>query len=106
MAEYSDEDEEGEFSSGEENDDAIDLGIGGYTERQKNNLRKYSEFELFSLDFVLLTESFAGSNQVDSDSEFEMKDKGLSRAKISRVSICWKNFIILLLVTVGVLLSF
>lgn len=43
MAEYSDEDEEGEFSSGEENDDAIDLGIGGYTDRQKNNLRKYSE---------------------------------------------------------------
>lgn len=44
VAEYSDEDEEGEFSSGEENDDAIDLGIGGYTDRQKNNLRKYSEF--------------------------------------------------------------
>lgn len=43
VAEYSDEDEEGEFSSGEENDDAIDLGIGGYTERQKNNLRKYSK---------------------------------------------------------------
>ncbi|KAL5284951.1 PACS1 family protein [Megaselia abdita] len=64
VAEYSDEDEENEFSSGEENDDAIDLG--GYTDRQKNNLRKYR------------------SNQVDSDSEFEMKDKGLSRAKISR----------------------
>lgn len=46
MAEYSDEDEEGEFSSGEENDDAIDLGIGGYTDRQKNNLRKYSEFSV------------------------------------------------------------
>lgn len=94
MAEYSDEDEEGEFSSGEENDDAIDLGA--YADRQKTNLRKYSEYIYFFSNYHFLPSNFfKGSNQVDSDSEFEMKDKGLSRAKISRVSrlfnklLCW-----------------
>lgn len=75
--EYSDEDEEGEFSSGEENDE----GLTGYDAKRgyaKMNIGNYRKLNRED-------EGALGNNPVDSDSEFEnMKDKG-SRAKISRV---------------------
>lgn len=81
--EYSDEDEEGEFSSNEDNDDGL-TGYDakrGYAKRGMGNYRKMGRTE---------TEGEADdlpNNPVDSDSEFENipKDKG-SRAKMSRVS--------------------
>lgn len=86
VAEYSDEDEEGEFSSGEFNDDAAELGIPGYDPKRdynpsKHDMRKYRKLQRSEVEDVAL-----GTNPVDSDSEFEMKDKSSSRAKISRVS--------------------
>uniref|UniRef100_A0A1I8MPP0 Uncharacterized protein n=1 Tax=Musca domestica TaxID=7370 RepID=A0A1I8MPP0_MUSDO len=86
VAEYSDEDEEGEFSSGEFNDD---LGIPGYDPKRdynpsKHDMRKYRKLQRSEVEDVV---ALGGANNpVDSDSEFEMKDKSSSRAKISRVS--------------------
>ncbi|CAD6994615.1 unnamed protein product, partial [Ceratitis capitata] len=84
VAEYSDEDEEGEFSSGEFNDEATDLGIPSYDAKRdynpsKHDMRKYRKLQRSEVEDVAL-----GTNPVDSDSEFEMKDKSSSRAKISR----------------------
>lgn len=91
VAEYSDEDEEGEFSSGEFNDDGTDLGITGYDPKRdyaqsKHDMRKYRKLQRSEVEDVAL-----GTNPVDSDSEFEMKDKSSSRAKISRVSFYYKK---------------
>lgn len=88
MAEYSDEDEEGEFSSGEFNDEANDLGIPGYDPKRdynptKHDMRKYRKLQRSEVEDVV---ALSANNPVDSDSEFEMKDKSSSRAKISRVS--------------------
>ncbi|XP_036324051.1 phosphofurin acidic cluster sorting protein 2 isoform X3 [Rhagoletis pomonella] len=93
VAEYSDEDEEGEFSSGEFNDEATDLGIPGYDPKRdynpsKHDMRKYRKLQRSEVEDVAL-----GANPVDSDSEFEMKDKSSSRAKISRtISLQQRNF--------------
>ncbi|XP_039971354.1 phosphofurin acidic cluster sorting protein 2 isoform X2 [Bactrocera tryoni] len=93
VAEYSDEDEEGEFSSGEFNDDAAELGIPGYDPKRdynpsKHDMRKYRKLQRSEVEDVAL-----GTNPVDSDSEFEMKDKSSSRAKISRtISLQQRNF--------------
>ncbi|XP_036213269.2 phosphofurin acidic cluster sorting protein 2 isoform X3 [Bactrocera oleae] len=93
VAEYSDEDEEGEFSSGEFNDDAAELGITGYDPKRdynpsKHDMRKYRKLQRSEVEDVAL-----GTNPVDSDSEFEMKDKSSSRAKISRtISLQQRNF--------------
>ncbi|XP_055853249.1 phosphofurin acidic cluster sorting protein 2 isoform X2 [Episyrphus balteatus] len=93
VAEYSDEDEEGEFSSGEFNDDGTDLGITGYDPKRdyaqsKHDMRKYRKLQRSEVEDVAL-----GTNPVDSDSEFEMKDKSSSRAKISRtISLQQRNF--------------
>uniref|UniRef100_W8B4Y7 Phosphofurin acidic cluster sorting protein 1 n=1 Tax=Ceratitis capitata TaxID=7213 RepID=W8B4Y7_CERCA len=93
VAEYSDEDEEGEFSSGEFNDEATDLGIPSYDAKRdynpsKHDMRKYRKLQRSEVEDVAL-----GTNPVDSDSEFEMKDKSSSRAKISRtISLQQRNF--------------
>ncbi|XP_058979640.1 phosphofurin acidic cluster sorting protein 1 isoform X3 [Musca domestica] len=93
VAEYSDEDEEGEFSSGEFNDD---LGIPGYDPKRdynpsKHDMRKYRKLQRSEVEDVV---ALGGANNpVDSDSEFEMKDKSSSRAKISRtISLQQRNF--------------
>lgn len=84
MTEYSDEDEEGEFSSGEDNDDGTDVGLNSYDGKRsyasKHEMRKYRKLERSENDV-----EDVGANPPDSDSEFEIKEKG-SRAKISRVS--------------------
>uniref|UniRef100_A0A0A1X8G1 Phosphofurin acidic cluster sorting protein 1 n=1 Tax=Zeugodacus cucurbitae TaxID=28588 RepID=A0A0A1X8G1_ZEUCU len=93
VAEYSDEDEEGEFSSGEFNDEATELGLPGYDPKRdynpsKHDMRKYRKLQRSEVEDVAL-----GTNPVDSDSEFEMKDKSSSRAKISRtISLQQRNF--------------
>lgn len=77
---YSDEDEDPDFSSGEENED----GLSGYAAKRgyagkRGNYRKIDRGENEE-------EGPLGPNPVDSDSEFEIgKDKG-SRTKMSRVS--------------------
>lgn len=79
--EYSDEDEEQEFSSGDENDD----GLSGYAAKRnyagkRDAYKKFDRGDNEGDDGNLLP-----SNQVDSDSDFDNmgKDKG-SRAKMSR----------------------
>lgn len=90
MNEYSDEDEENEFSSTEDNYDANEgIGITGYEAKHdyadtKRDMRKYRKLDRHDTDEAALC---GGPNPVDSDSEFEnLKEKG-SRAKISRVSV-------------------
>lgn len=82
--EYSDEDEENEFSSTEDNYDGNE-GITGYDAKYadtKRDMRKYRKLDRHDTDDAALC---GGPNPVDSDSEFEnIKEKG-SRAKISRV---------------------
>jgi phosphofurin acidic cluster sorting protein 2 len=74
--EYSDEDEEQEFSSNEDNDD----GLSGYAAKRnyaskRDNYRKLER-----------NENLVGA-QVDSDSDFEVKVKGSRANKMSRVSV-------------------
>lgn len=82
--EYSDEDEEQEFSSGDENDD----GLSGYAAK-RNYAGKRDAYKKFDHRGDNDGEGDDGnllpSNQVDSDSDFDNmgKDKG-SRAKMSR----------------------
>lgn len=86
--EYSDEDEENDFSSTEENYDNADVALtsydGGKQEyRTKRDLRKYRKLDRSEND---QDDGALGGNPADSDSEFEnIKEKG-SRNKISRVS--------------------
>lgn len=90
MNDYSDEDEENEFSSAEENYDGTDVvGLSGYDAKRnyatKRDMRKYRKLERSENDPD--DGAMCGTNPVDSDSEFEnLKEKG-SRAKISRVSL-------------------
>ncbi|KAH8306150.1 hypothetical protein KR018_002564 [Drosophila ironensis] len=107
VAEYSDEDEEVEFSSGEFNDEANELGlIRGYDPKDprdynppaKHDMRKYrnklqrSGIEDCALVATGIQHHHPGVG-VDSDSEFEMKDKSSSRAKIGRtISLQQRNF--------------
>ncbi|KAH8383554.1 hypothetical protein KR009_009284 [Drosophila setifemur] len=111
VAEYSDEDEEAEFSSGEFNDEANELGlIRGYGDSKdprdynhpaKHDMRKYrNKLQRSGIEDCALVGHHPGSIQhhhpgvgVDSDSEFEMKDKSSSRAKFSRtISLQQRNF--------------
>nr|XP_036673436.1 phosphofurin acidic cluster sorting protein 2 isoform X2 [Drosophila suzukii] len=110
VAEYSDEDEEAEFSSGEFNDEANELGlIRGYDPKDprdynhpaKHDMRKYrNKLQRSGIEDCALVGHHTGSIQhhhpgvvVDSDSEFEMKDKSSSRAKFSRtISLQQRNF--------------
>lgn len=98
VVEYSDEDEEAEFSSGEFNDEANELAITSYDTKRdynpsKHDVRKYRKLQRTEIEDVALGHHHhhhlhhpSGHPVVDSDSEFEMKVKGSSRAKISRVS--------------------
>lgn len=88
MNEFSDEDEEIEFSSGEYDATNAGAGLTGYDAKRgyacKRDMRKYGKIDQGENDG---DDGALGSNPVDSDSEFEnLKDKG-SRAKISRVSL-------------------
>lgn len=85
--EYSDEDEEQEFSSGDDNDD----GLSGYAAKRNYAGKRdpYKKFDRGDNDNEGDDGNLLPSNQVDSDSDFENlggKDKG-SRAKMSRVII-------------------
>lgn len=87
MNEFSDEDEEIEFSSGEYDGTNAGAGLTGYDAKRgyacKRDMRKYRKIDQGENDG---DDGALGTNQADSDSEFEnLKDKG-SRAKISRVS--------------------
>lgn len=87
VTEYSDEDEEVEFSSGEFNDEGNELGIPSYATKRdyqigKHDARKYRKLQRSDIEDATLS----ATNPVDSDSEFEIKDKNSSRAKLSRVS--------------------
>ncbi|XP_062536247.1 phosphofurin acidic cluster sorting protein 2 isoform X2 [Armigeres subalbatus] len=81
--EYSDEDEEQEFSSGDENDD----GLSGYAAKRNYAGKRdpYKKFDRGDNDGEGDEGNLLASNQVDSDSDFDNigKDKG-SRAKMSR----------------------
>ncbi|XP_055586779.1 phosphofurin acidic cluster sorting protein 2 isoform X2 [Uranotaenia lowii] len=81
--EYSDEDEEQEFSSGDDNDD----GLSGYAAKRNYAGKRdpYKKFDRGDNDGEGDEGNLLPSNQVDSDSDFENlgKDKG-SRAKMSR----------------------
>lgn len=81
--EYSDEDEEQEFSSGDENDD----GLSGYAAKRNYAGKRdpYKKFDRGDNDGDGDDGNLLPSNQVDSDSDFENlgKEKG-SRAKMSR----------------------
>lgn len=85
--EYSDEDEEQEFSSNEDNDD----GLSGYAAKRnyaskRDNYRKLERNE----NDPEVDENLGGA-QGDSDSDFEVKVKGSRANKMSRVSFV--NFI-------------
>ncbi|XP_019553613.3 phosphofurin acidic cluster sorting protein 2 isoform X2 [Aedes albopictus] len=81
--EYSDEDEEQEFSSGDDNDD----GLSGYAAKRNYAGKRdpYKKFDRGDNDGDGDDGNLLPSNQVDSDSDFEnlAKEKG-SRAKMSR----------------------
>ncbi|XP_058813906.1 phosphofurin acidic cluster sorting protein 2 isoform X2 [Topomyia yanbarensis] len=81
--EYSDEDEEQEFSSGDDNDD----GLSGYAAKRNYAAKRdpYKKFDRGDNDEGGDEGNLLPSNQVDSDSDFDNlgKDKG-SRAKMSR----------------------
>lgn len=89
--EFSDEDEEIEFSSGEYDGKYSGAGLTGlagpYDAKRayacERDMRKYRKIDQTENDG---DDGAMGTNPIDSDSEFEnLKEKG-SRAKISRVS--------------------
>ncbi|EDW84541.1 uncharacterized protein Dwil_GK13084, isoform A [Drosophila willistoni] len=104
VAEFSDEDEEAEFSSGEFNDEANELGIiraydpkGDYNPA-KHDMRKYrNKLQRSGIEDCTLAGHHTEQHHhhpvvVDSDSEFEMKDKSSSRTKFSRtISLQQRN---------------
>ncbi|XP_017968547.1 phosphofurin acidic cluster sorting protein 2 isoform X2 [Drosophila navojoa] len=100
VAEYSDEDEEGEFSSGEFNDESNELAITGYDQKRdynpaKHDMRKYrNKLQRSGIEDIAIVGHHPHQHHpVDSDSEFEMKDKSSSRAKFSRtISLQQRNF--------------
>lgn len=94
--EFSDEDEEIEFSSGEYDPNNVGSGsangghLTGYDAKRgyacKRDMRKYRKIDQTENDGEA-EDGALGTNPVDSDSEFEnVKEKG-SRAKISHVSV-------------------
>ncbi|XP_017142081.1 phosphofurin acidic cluster sorting protein 2 isoform X2 [Drosophila miranda] len=107
VAEYSDEDEEAEFSSGEFNDEATELGIirgydqkGDYNPSSKHDMRKYrNKLQRSGIEDIGGGHGHhTGQHHPgvgvggDSDSEFEMKDKSSSRAKFGRtISLQQRN---------------
>lgn len=81
--EYSDEDEEQEFSSGDENDEGLS---GGYTTKRNYAGGKRDSYKKFEAGEQEDDGNLLPSNQADSDSDFDNmgKEKG-SRGKMSRV---------------------
>jgi hypothetical protein len=81
--EYSDEDEEQEFSSGDENDE----GLSGYAAKRSYAGKRgpFKKFDRIENDGEVDENNLLPTNQ-DSDSDYEREGKG-NRAKLSRVSI-------------------
>lgn len=80
---YSDEDEEQDFSSNEENEDLTGYGKRSNYTSKHDNYRKLGRNE---------NDGDIGGAQGDSDSDFDVKVKGSRANKISRVS---KRFFLL-----------
>ncbi|XP_052891368.1 phosphofurin acidic cluster sorting protein 2 isoform X2 [Anopheles moucheti] len=80
--EYSDEDEEQEFSSGDENDE----GLSGYAAKRNYAGKRdsYKKFESGEQDGEQEDGNMLPSNQADSDSDFDNMGKEKSRGKMSR----------------------
>ncbi|KFB46872.1 AGAP003312-PA-like protein [Anopheles sinensis] len=80
--EYSDEDEEQEFSSGDENDE----GLSGYAAKRNYAGKRdsYKKFESGEQDGEQDDGNMLPSNQADSDSDFDNMGKEKSRGKMSR----------------------
>ncbi|XP_053670995.1 phosphofurin acidic cluster sorting protein 2 [Anopheles nili] len=80
--EYSDEDEEQEFSSGDENDE----GLSGYAAKRNYAGKRdsYKKFESGEQDGEPDDGNMLPSNQADSDSDFDNMGKEKSRGKMSR----------------------
>lgn len=79
---YSDEDEEGDFSSGDDNEDGA--GTMRNFANKTGNFRKLDRMNDNDAEDVVMM----GQAQCDSDSDFDPKDKNV-RTKISRVS--WES---------------
>lgn len=86
---YSDEDEEGDFSSGDDNEDGAATGAVTAAAMMRNfsdktgNFRKLERMNENDAEDVTMIGQGA---QCDSDSDFDPKDKN-ARTKISRVSL-------------------
>uniref|UniRef100_A0AAG5CTC8 Phosphofurin acidic cluster sorting protein 2 n=1 Tax=Anopheles atroparvus TaxID=41427 RepID=A0AAG5CTC8_ANOAO len=80
--EYSDEDEEQEFSSGDDNDE----GLSGYAAKRNYAGKRdsYKKFESGDQDGEQDDGNMLPSNQADSDSDFDNMGKEKSRGKMSR----------------------
>lgn len=81
--EYSDEDEEQEFSSNEDNDD----GLSGYAAKRNYASKRDNYRKLERNENDAEADENLGGAQVDSDSDFEVKVKGSRANKMSRVSV-------------------
>lgn len=79
---YSDEDEEGDFSSGDENEDGTAAALMRNFSNKAGNFRKLDRMNDNDPEDVVMLGQGA---QCDSDSDFDPKDKN-ARTKISRVS--------------------
>lgn len=82
--EYSDEDEEQEFSSNEDNDD----GLSGYAAKRNYASKRDNYRKLERNENDGEADENLGGAQGDSDSDFEVKVKGSRANKMSRVSAC------------------
>lgn len=80
--EYSDEDEEQEFSSNEDNDD----GLSGYAAKRNYASKRDNYRKLERNENDAEADENLGGAQGDSDSDFEVKVKGSRANKMSRVS--------------------
>jgi phosphofurin acidic cluster sorting protein 2 len=81
--EYSDEDEDQEFSSNEDNDD----GLSGYAAKRNYASKRDNYRKLERNENDAEADENLGGAQVDSDSDFEVKVKGSRANKMSRVSV-------------------
>jgi hypothetical protein len=81
--EFSDDDEEQDFSSNEDNDD----GLSGYASKRNYSSKRDNYRKLGRNENDVEIEENLGGAQGDSDSDYEVKEKQGSRVnKISRVS--------------------
>lgn len=80
--EYSDEDEDQEFSSNEDNDD----GLSGYAAKRNYASKRDNYRKLERNENDAEADENLGGAQGDSDSDFEVKVKGSRANKMSRVS--------------------